>query len=499
MAFDLSQIGTVAAQIAANPKLQAEFWSNSIIEDSRDKCPLKDFVGGEDSGMPICEAKRAAIKNGGQKINMTVRASVLGQGVKGSAELKSKTSTLNYGSFNLTVDLRRFAISEEQLVKYFTQSGASESDRAALIYGLCRDWWTRTYTDDMQITLRNRAIYAADQPNVLRIGNGASKDEITLADTIDSDTIEDGANNLIGLGAMPMSLDTDASGSDVPEFLLYGPREFLDPLKNEQKYREAVLAASQGKGNDAVPFKGRYPQWDNNLVFKHNIVRETGPVRLGSPLAPYALLGVALANGSATSITGGGSWNADGTLTDATLFDFFSYFPAYPWTTYSTETFPTDSATHYAIIYNVSGANRGKYEIVSYVAAGNLGVTLTVTREVDADGQKTDLTAAGRYSNVHPSGSLVIPCNKLGVPINYALHMGGNALMVGKGGIEAQQIEHGDDFKAVGTENYHVKGYGIQTIAGYEPYTNADGIFPNFVLVEGAAPYRRLNLVDLSS
>ena len=498
MAFDLSEIGTVAAQIAADSKLQAEFWSESIKADTRDKDPLKDFTGAEDSGLPFCEATRANVKNGGQKINMNTRGSVLGQGTKGSAELKSKTSVLTYGAFSLTVDMRRFAISEETLVKYFTNAGANEGDREEIIYGLCRDWWARTHSDDKQIVLRNKALFAANQPNVVRIGNGDTRDDILSTDTIDTGTIEDSANTLIGLGGMPMSLDTDDAGGDVPQFLLYSDREVLDPLKNEQKYREAVLAASQSKGNSAIPFSGKYPQWDNNLIFKHNKVRETGPVRQGSPLLPFAILGVAIPSGAATSITGGGSYNTAGTLTDATLYDFFSYFAGYAWNTFTGEVLATDTNTYYAIIFNVSGANKGKYEIVSYVAAGNNGNTLTVIRELNDVSQLTLLTAAGRYSNVHPSGSLVIPCNRYGVPIGHALHMGGNALMIGKGGIEAQKIIHGDDFQVAGGDNdWHVKAVGIRTIVGYAPYENTDGNFPNFTLIEGAVEYPRLRLVAL--
>lgn len=499
MAFDLSEIGTVAQQIAADPKLQAEFWSDSIKADTRDKDPLKDFTGGEDSGLPFCEATRANVRNGGQKINMNTRGSVLGQGVKGSSELKSKTAKLTYGAFSLTVDLRRFAISEEQLVKYFTNTGANEGDREEIIYGLCRDWWARTHSDDKQIVLRNKALFASNQPNVVRIGNGATVTDITPTDTIDTGAIEDSANTLIGLGAMPMQLDTDEAGGDVPQFLLYSDREVLDPLKDEQRYREGILAAAQGKGSDAMLFSGKYPKWDNNLIFKHNKVRETGPVRQGSPLLPFAITGAAIPSGAATTVTGGGSYNTDASLTDATLYDFFAYFPGYAWSTFTGEVLPTDNNTYYAILYNTSGADKGKYEIVSYAAAGNNGNRLTVTRELDEVGytQKTLLTAAGRYSNVHPSGSLVIPCNRYGVPIGYALHLGGNALMIGKGGIEAQKIVHGDDFHPVGTEDWHVKGTGIQTIIGYAPYENTDGNYPNYTLIEGAVAYPRLRLVDL--
>jgi hypothetical protein len=477
--------------INASPELQQEAWSQSIIVDARQKNPLADFIGAEDSGMPICEAKRAAVIERGQKIHFNTEASVGGQGVMGTTELKVNLATGTYGGFSLTVDRRRFGIGEEDLVAFFTNPGGAQGNREEHIYSLCSKWWSKTYADDMQIVLRNKALFAANQPNVVRIGNGATSDDLTLSNTFDTAVIEDSANTLMGLGAMPMSIETDSAGADVPHFMVYGMKNFLDPLKNEQRYREAVIAANTTKGAEGAPFTAKYPNWEGNAVFRNIGVRETGPVRQGTPLQPYALTGVAIANGVATSITGGGSYNTGGTRTNPILYDFFSYFAGFAWKTFSTESLPADSNTYYAIIYNLSGADKNKYEIVSYVAAGNNGNALTVIREINANGQKTALTAAGRYTNVHPSGSLVIPCNKFGVPIGYALHMGGNALMVGKGGIEAQKITQDDDFGAK-------KGVGIQTIIGYSPYTNTDGIFPNFTLIEGAVNDPRLNLVALN-
>lgn len=498
MASEFNDVLEIADLIAADPKLQMEFWSDAVRTDARDKNPLKDFVGGEGSGMPILEKKEDI--TGGQVMHFSTMGSVLGQGVRGNAELKSKVGKVEYNSFSLTVDFRRWAIAEEQLVKYFSQPGAKQGDRDALMLKLASQWWARTKSDDEQITLRNKALFATNQPNVLRIGNGATRDAITLVDTIDTNIIDDTVNLLVGLGATPMSMDKDLSGSDVPQYLLYGTRDFLNPLKDEQRYREGVLAASQGKGSDAMPFSGKYPQWDNNLIFKHNLVDETGPVRKGSPLQTWAQLGVAIASGAATVVTGGGARNTGDTLTDTILFDFFAYFPGYAWKTFSTETLPTDNNTYYAIIYNVSGADKGKYEIVSYVAAGNTGNKLTVIRELDEVGftQKTQLTAAGRYSNVHPSGSLVIPCNRIGVPIGYALHMGAEALCVGIGALEGDPIEMGDDFKSKSTGKWHQQAAGVQSIIGYAPTEDTDGRYPNYALVEGALSLPRLNLETIT-
>lgn len=495
MAFDIAEIGTLAALVATDSKLQQEMWSEAVKADASDSNPLKDFTGEEGSGMPIIN-KRDAKVTGGQKVWFSTHAPVRGKGVIGAAELKSKTGTVRYGSFGVTVDLRRFAISEEQLIAYFSLPGNADKNRDEFMFNLCREWWTRTQCDDFQFVLRDKALFGSGQPNVLRIGAGADVDAIRLTNTYDTSVITDARNMLVGLGATAMKYGTTKAGAKIPQFLHFAPTKFLDPLESEQKFREAVQN-NQARGEDAYWWTGNIPQWKNNLIFNHDLVEDSGPNRQGSPLQPIARLGVALASGVATSVTGGGAWNSAGTLTDSSLYDFFSYFRGAYWKTYEAESAPSDTNTYHAMIYNVSGANKGKYEIVSYVTAGQLINTLTVTREVDGLSQKTLLTAASRYSNVHPSGSLIIPCNKYGVPIGYGLVMGAEALLVGKGDLEADPIEWADDFKSKTNGRAHINAQGIQSIIGYAPAQDSLDRYPNFLLVEGALDMPELDLVQL--
>lgn len=499
MAFDLSEISTLAQMVAADPKLQMEMWSEAVRADAKDMNPLKDFMGKEGSGMPIIE-KRDANVAGGQKVHFSTHAPVLGRGVIGSAELKSKTSRVRYNTFPVVVDLRRFAISEEQLVSYFSQPGNADKNRDEFLFGLCRDWWARTQCDDAQFVLRDKALFASNTPNVLRVGGRASTTALLPTDTITTSVITQARNFLVGLGANAMKYGVSPAGQKIPQFLVFAPQEFLDPLEDEQKFREAVNNNQARGENSAYWWTGALPVWKNNLIFGHDIVIDSGPNRQGSPLAPKAFLGVAIASGAATEVTGGGSWNSDGALTDASLYDFFAYFRGYYWKTYESEVAPTDNNTYYAMIYNLTGADAGKYEIISYAAAQNTGNKLAVvTRELDEGGytQKTKLTAAGRYTNVHPSGSLIIPCTRFGVPLGYGLVMGAEALLSGKGALEADPIEWADDFQSKTTKKAHINAQGIQSIIGYAPAEDTLGRYPNYALIEGALDLPQYDLVDI--
>lgn len=492
MAADLTDFSTYAGLDASQKR---EIWSESVRIDARNKNVLKEFIGDEDSGKPIVE-KRDLNAGGNQTVTFTTAAPFRAAGVIGSGILKDHTGVFKFGDFSVTVDMRAFGIGHEQLLQYMRFNKGLTPKQ--LGFKLCKELWGRMEQDDCQIVPRNTALFGADGANVLYIGGGTSLEDLTLGDTFDTSIIEQGALQLEGQGAAALMVDRDEAGSDVPQYVVFGPKQFLYPLENEQKFREAMLhAAERGKSNPN--WTAKFPMWKNNIVHRHGVIVDTANGRQGSPLQPMAKLGVAIANGGSVDITGGGSYNSAAAFTDPLLYDYFAYFGGYWWKTHTNDTSPTDNNTYYAIIYNVSGADRGKYEIISYVAAANNGnklVAASVTREVDDANQKTDLTAAGRYTNAHPSGSLIIPCNSLGVPINYALHMGANALFMAKGAVDAQRLTHKDDYENDEGEG-RIRATGIQGIRGYSCFQDTLNRYPNFVLIAGALDRPDLDLVEL--
>jgi hypothetical protein len=275
-------------------------------------------------------------------------------------------------------------------------------------------------------------------------------------------------------------------GSKSPQYLAFGSGSMMQPLQTNSTYLNARQHAEIRSPMNSL-FTGTYEKWAGNFIFPHNIEIDDANGRQGSPLMPIAYLGTALASGVATTITGGGVTYAAGTQ------DYFSYFQGYPWKTFDAEVLTDDSLSEYYIcIYNIT--TDGKYEIVNY-EGGDMSTTghqltnvtrgTTTTTGGVAGGGNLTADAAGRFSDVHPSGSIIFPCNFAGVPIGWYLHMGSDACYHATGKKDAEPIFHWDDFKNADDEA-HLTGIGIQGVRGFGTPLDKLSRAKNFVLVEGA-------------
>ena len=490
---DLSNATQFSNLISANPDIRTQVWSELVRRDSREQNVLKQFMGGENSYMPVCE-KRDLKAGGSDKVIFTTVAPIRGQGVLGETVLKDNTDKLRFGTFDVQVDLLRHAVSYTQVLQIHRFTGKTLDQISA---ELMSGWYGRKEQDDIQAVLRETArIINGGDENITRIGNKQSTDDLRLDDLLDTETIEQSKQILTSLGAEYLGYERDVAGSEVPQYLVFGPDYFTKGLRRNASFLQQLREAGVRDTSQNDLFTGRMPLWDNNLIFNHQIKVDTAQGRQGSPLAPVAFVGQAIANASATTITGGGSQNSAGSINS----DFFAYFPGYNWKIVEGDTKLQEAGAneYYALIYNLSTDRN--YEIIKYTAADNDGVSLTsVTREVDETGftQKTKLQNAGRYSASHPTGSIILPCNRYGVPYAWALHMGANALYFGKGYVDMEQIFHYDDFANAGNRA-HVTAMGIQSVRGMSAYEDTNNRFPNFNLIEGAITYPGLDLVDLS-
>lgn len=486
--IDLKEITLLSELVSSDANFAKKAWENKVKIDARNKNEFAPLIGYEGSGKPICE-KQDLKKFAGDTVTFTRTAPVRGRGRMGEESLKDNTNTFKFGTFQVKVGMRRFAIAWNQLLSLLRLRG-DDMSAEQLEQELSADWWGSMEMDDIQHVLLRTAFFESSGRNVIRAGNRAARSDLTLDDTLTTGLIELAQSKLLSLGGTPIHVEKDTSGGEIPRYVFFTPWESANSLEEEQIWRD-VLQNAGARGGQNDYFTGRMPLWKQMLVHRHNIIEDTADGRIGSPLQPLALLGAAIANNSATTITGGGSYNDDGAKTNVALNDYFAHFPGFAWTTYEGEVAPTDTNTYYAIIYNLTDH---KYEGISYAASGNDGNRLTsVTREVAS----IIGTGHARFSAVHPSESLIIPCTENGVPIGFSLGLASDALYLAKGSIDAERITHGDDFRN-SEGRWHHNAAGVQGIRGYVSPQDTKGRYPNFLVAEHAREIPGVSLVDNS-
>lgn len=303
-------------------------------------------------------------------------------------------------------------------------------------------------------------------------------------DTFTTAYIDEAKGWMSGIGAKEISLTKEVSGAESLRYLLFAPDRALTPLRSSQQFLTAMNNADV-RGKDNRLFTGEYGVWNNTVVYPHNLKIDDAAGRQGSPLAPFALLGVAIADGTPTTITGGGN----SITPNDPLGDFFANFPGYLWTFVDGEVAPADNGPHYAMIYNVSGANKGRYEIISYTTGNNGQALTSVTRGSAthtggvAGGGNVRAQNATRFTLEHPVGSLIFPCTFEGVPYGHALVFGADAIAYAKGQWDAKPIQNFEGFQDVGSGEPVLKSFGLSSVRGLSAYKNAAGRYNGVIAV----------------
>jgi hypothetical protein len=472
---------TYATLVAADANFRVTVWNQVINLTHKYRSKFRHFSGPPGSGMPVC--KESDLSAGmGQDVIFNTVAPILGQGKRGEDMLRDSTVALNESSNSVRVDLERQGIGFSQLINWVRKNLNPEAKSAELL----GDWSVRKYDDNILIKYREYARLTAPGTNQILVNSRAAETNILTADKLSPSIIEGSKANLMALGAKALANDIVENGAVIPQFLFYAPDAFVRPLRSNSTFL-GTLQYGDVRGKDNALFTGRYPMWDNNIIYADEEGAKTndGDGRQGSPMLPLAFLGTAITDATMTTITGGGTTYPAGTG------DYFAYFPGFSWYIVNGETLPTDTGTYYAMIYNLSGAAINSYEIVSYTASGVAasGATITVTRGSATDGKGNQAAnTAGRFTTSHPSGSVILPCTDQGVPLGWALHTGADSMRYASGMFENQRAEQSDDFDLL-------RAIAIQSIRGMTVYTDKRSVAPNFVVVKGAVSHPFANPV----
>jgi len=471
--------------------LKPEIWSELVRRDTKEKNVFKDFMGGEGSNQPVVQ-KRDLSAGGKTKVTFTSTTPIRGQGVLGEAMLKGSEDNLRFGTHSVDVDLIRHAVAYTQVLQLLRFTGKTLDQLSA---ELMSDWSARKQQDDMMLSFRNNAL--AQTANSAAIGTWLSDTDNLNATgaTLTTDAIEESKLRLIAAGAQPMATDSDYSGADVPQYLMFAPANIMNELRGDPAYAPALQFAAQRSTTDHPYFKGTLPAWENNVIYSHNLIFDTAEGRQGSPLLPIAFLGTAVtANNTATQdvLDGGGQYGNN-------ELDYFANFLGYDvqFTSYSRQfgnlnnpavagTIAKDARKYYATAYDTQSHEWNTYEYnaedVGVKDAGSIGKASSNVLTIAASGLKSakDGTAKRRALGV---GSIIYQSDAIGNPIGFALHLAGNAMYYAEGSISAEPIYHYDDFATSGGRA-HLTATGIQSVRGLAPFKDTLGRMPNFNVLQ---------------
>jgi N4-gp56 family major capsid protein len=449
--------------------LRSRLWSELVTRDAREKNVFAKFIGAEGSGSPIAE-KRDLAAGGSDKVTFTTVAPIRGQGVRGEDILKNNTDSLDFGTFNVEVDLVRHAVSWTQVLKLMRFTGKTIDQLSAEVMS---EWMSRTEQDQIQFVVRQACLKNGGSSNVISGYGTGTGGALKYVDGLSTDIIQEAKQALIANGGEPMNTGGDQN-QEIPGYLFFAPDAVLRPLRSDPDYLEAIVNADERSGNNKL-FSGSYAKWDNNIIANHNVIIDTARGRQGSPLLPtfYAY----------EAVNAGAKIETDGD-TFANFRGAFVNVPGGGGDAIGSN----DDGTYYILGVNTNGKTR----LYSYTQAGITNgaadfsdISLNhVAGKVDTNG-----------SNSFAAGSLFVQANALGTPIGYALAMGKDALYFAKGSIYGEQIFHYDDFANSGNEA-HLSAVGVQSVYGMNVRKDTRGRVPGVQLVEAVRQVPGLSLTQ---
>jgi hypothetical protein len=476
---DLLVGNTFAGVKTASAKTIGETYSKAVQLQSSNKDVFSQMEGPEGSGRPFC-VKTDLSKGGGQTVNFTTMTEAGGPGVLGEQTLTGNEDDPDFGSYNCKLEIVRHATGWTEKMRAFMAAGASLEEIYARIEG---NWFGRKKQWDMMVMLRNRANYR----NTLRV-NGKAFDALLSTDTIGTSVITGGKALLTGLGATPADLSKKRSkaGSEILRYLLFDSNTALNSLKANSSYLAAVEQALD-RGPDNVIFSGGYVDWDGNGIYEYNVQDPDTKGPIGAPILPRALLGTAIAAGTATvAITAGGRTSPSAKMRP------LAWFLGYDYPFFEDQDATVDSGNYYVAILNTTGTDTGKFGVYKYTGSANdgnkisaitarLGSAASGIRVTTLAGQTWD---ANIHTDAHPTGSLIFQVNAKCTTIGWGYMFGAMAAVRAYGAFP----DGGGSLRPIKEQgNYGMKkGMGMEAVYGQSPAQDTQNQARNYCLIPHA-------------
>lgn len=486
-AYNIPDINKTADLVAQSPDFLPRLWQKGVQISEQSENFFSEFEGSSEN-YPIHSVTDLA-KGAGQKIFFRTMAGLYGDGVIGDEIIGDAAEEWRVGQYALEVDYLRHATSHNLRTEDQTALAAEIKNGIPMQLG---KWLGRKKTERLMMMFNTKG----GSTNYLYANRKANREALRSADTIDMDMIITVGQQLKTGGAKP-ALVGKAGSNKIHRFIFVGLGEGLVVLQNSSEYLSALQNAGV-RGDQNYIFKGGFADVNGHVIKEFCPVDHDGFGAIGSPLNPKALLGEEITAGTAAfDIKGGGSAIA-AAKTAPKYFEFFSNAP-YRFT--PADTIAADVTTpRYVLIYNLTGADAGKMGFYSYQV--NNGNKLTITGRLgSAVGGVRNTTIgnvtwdtgvwAGKHTDAHPIGSVVIETNSYGVPIGKAYMLGAMAAVRGYGRFQNKRTEQKDDGEFICTTY-------VTSIFGQSPVLRTDGRAPNFAVVEHALQYAGLSIPTVS-
>lgn len=356
-----ANVYTLADSVAQNPDVKGRLWSRMLEVGSNVTDDFSFLEGAPESDKPFWK-KRDLAADSGDKVTFTTIGDVGGPGVRGEQELTGKTSKPRMGAYTVQVDFWRDAV--ELTKKEIKFLAAGKSLESVLLKMLAKKLGRQKMYDMMHCLLRQALV------TVLRPGNKTSRNLLRHTDVLTPSFLVDAKARAQGQLARPTDVIKSPSGSPVNRYLAFIGQDALTDIRNSTSY-QAALANAQTRGDSNPLFNGKLVDWNSIAIWEHIIGDPDADDCIGSPLAPKAILGVAITAADTTFILKSGDDGAN------TLPIYFRDFPGYDYLFTEDQVAAPDAATYYFWVINQDGADQGKAGFYSYVGTANSGNQIT--------------------------------------------------------------------------------------------------------------------------
>lgn len=488
MAFEITSPNTGNTLKTATPAAQAKLWKKGvdIFEQSSDY--FADMEGGQDA---VIHTETDTSKGVGQTITFKTMAGFYDEPHMGEElfEEAEDFQEILMGSHDLSVDFLRHSV---RLTKRMEEFMGMRGEIKGELPEQLGKWLGRTKTERMFMMF----LHKLNSENLI-FANSKAQDTLLSTDTLDWDNIVAGGTQLGRMGGEKANV-----GKNQPLFrnVVAATTDALFSLKMDNNYKQLLREAGD-RGGANFMFKGGFTDVDGHIIKPYNPIDHDGRGAIGSPLNGKAWLGEAITAGTAVfDIKGGGSAAAAA----KTKIKFFKFFPGYAYPFLPEDILSPASETRYLLIINPPNAPTDPNKIGMYAyTTGNNGNKITITKRLGSAASGDRLTTlgavtwnagawAGLHTDVHPIGSLILPCNAKGVAFGDTLMLVKQAAYRGYGEFRNQRTEelHNGGF---------VKDLYVTSVFGQAPRKNVDGRCPGVLRLRHALRYAGIPLPSITS